>query len=67
MIEDTDPKDAPEPVEEPLAEEEADATEEREQGGALVRYDPLQRYLSEIRRYPLLSREEEHRLASPVP
>jgi len=30
---------------------------------ALVRYDPLQRYLTEIRRYPLLSREEEHELA----
>lgn len=30
---------------------------------ALVRYDPLQRYLSEIRRYPLLSREDEHDIA----
>ncbi|MFQ5903481.1 MAG: RNA polymerase factor sigma-32 [Candidatus Binatia bacterium] len=30
---------------------------------ALVPFDPLQRYLAEIRRYPLLSREEEHRLA----
>jgi len=29
----------------------------------LVPFDPLQRYLTEIRRYPLLSREEEHRLA----
>ena len=29
----------------------------------LVPVDPLQRYLTEIRRYPLLSREEEHRLA----
>ncbi|MEW5735927.1 MAG: RNA polymerase factor sigma-32 [Thermodesulfobacteriota bacterium] len=28
-----------------------------------VRYDPLQRYLSEISRYPLLSREEERELA----
>jgi len=62
MIEDTDLKHAPEPVEEALAEE-VGATEEGGQGGALVRYDPLQRYLSEIRRYPLLSREEEHRLA----
>jgi RNA polymerase sigma-32 factor len=34
-----------------------------ESGGALVSYDPLQRYLAEIRRYPLLSREDEHRLA----
>ncbi len=30
---------------------------------ALVPYDPLQRYLAEIRRYPLLTREEEHELA----
>jgi RNA polymerase sigma-32 factor len=63
MIKGTDPKDVLEPAEEALAEEERGATEERRQGGALVRYDPLQRYLSEIRRYPLLSREEEHRLA----
>src|ERR671930_427366 len=32
-------------------------------GRALVPFDPLQRYLAEIRRFPLLSREEEHRLA----
>lgn len=31
--------------------------------GALVSYDPLQRYLTEIRRYALLTREEEHELA----
>jgi RNA polymerase sigma-32 factor len=30
--------------------------------GAVAPYDSLQRYLTEIRRYPLLSREEEHRL-----
>jgi RNA polymerase sigma-32 factor len=30
---------------------------------ALVPFDPLQRYLSEIRRFALLSRDEEHRLA----
>jgi RNA polymerase sigma-32 factor len=30
---------------------------------AIVSYDPLQRYLSEIRRYALLTREEEHELA----
>ncbi len=30
---------------------------------SLVRFDPLQRYLSEIRQYPLLSREDEHDLA----
>ena len=30
---------------------------------ALVTFDPLQRYLAEIRRFSLLSREDEHRLA----
>ena len=30
---------------------------------ALVPFDPLQRYLSEIRRFPILSREDEHELA----
>ncbi len=30
---------------------------------ALVRFDPLQRYLSEISRYPLLTRDEERELA----
>ncbi len=30
---------------------------------ALVPYDPLQRYLTEIRRFQVLNREEEHRLA----
>ena len=39
-------------------ERESDSTDR-----ALVRFDPLQRYLAEIRRFPLLSREEEHRLA----
>jgi RNA polymerase sigma-32 factor len=41
-----------------------DTAEELSPGGkALVSYDPLQRYLTEIRRFPLLTREEEHRLA----
>ncbi len=39
------------------------AAEERERQGSLVPFDPLQRYLAEIRRYPLLTREEEHDLA----
>jgi RNA polymerase sigma-32 factor len=34
---------------------------EREDG--LATYDPLQRYIDEIRRYPLLDRETEHKLA----
>jgi RNA polymerase sigma-32 factor len=38
--------------------EDADSKEK-----ALVPFDPLQRYLAEIRRFPLLSREEEHKLA----
>jgi len=52
------------------AEEEAAAeagSEEAEESpssrGALVAFDPLSRYLSEIRRHPVLSREEEHALA----
>jgi RNA polymerase sigma-32 factor len=54
---------APEP-EELGAEDE----EEREAGGAddssaLVAYDPLNRYLAEIRRFPLLTREEEVEIA----
>jgi RNA polymerase sigma-32 factor len=35
----------------------------RRAGRELVRYDPLQSYLSEIRHLPTLSREEEHELA----
>lgn len=34
-----------------------------EQAHSLVKSDPLTAYMNEIRRYPLLSREEEHRLA----
>lgn len=30
---------------------------------SLVRHDPMAAYLAEVRRYPLLSREEEHELA----
>ena len=43
---------------------EIDLAEEESSEKALVPFDPLQRYLAEIRRYPLLSREEEHRLAA---
>ncbi|MBI4518787.1 MAG: RNA polymerase factor sigma-32 [Deltaproteobacteria bacterium] len=42
---------------------EPPAIEEDTEDTAVVSYDPLQRYLAEIRRYPLLSREEEYRLA----
>ena len=37
--------------------EDVDAAAERQ--AALVPYDPLSRYLAEVRRFPLLSREEE--------
>ncbi len=41
-----------------------DSTQEERSGEtALVPRDPLGRYLTEIRRYPLLTPEEEHRLA----
>ncbi|HEY2987595.1 MAG TPA: RNA polymerase factor sigma-32 [Candidatus Binatia bacterium] len=39
------------------------ADDDKTSSKSLVPFDPLQRYLTEIRRYPLLSREEEHRLA----
>jgi RNA polymerase sigma-32 factor len=41
----------------------AEADDAEENVDALVPLDPLQRYLAEARRYPLLSREEEHDLA----
>ncbi len=49
----------------PLAfeEEEPIPLSEPSSSTDLVRYDPLQRYLSEIRHLPALSREEEHELA----
>ena len=39
------------------------AKEEERKGTSLVPLDPLQRYLAEIRRYSLLTREEERSLA----
>ena len=53
-------------AEEPVLEAEPVAVEEEEQGPTsreVVPFDPLQRYLAEIKRYPILSREEEHELA----
>ena len=46
----------------PAAEPQVEA-EDEPRGSALVRYDPLRNYLAEIRRYPLLSPQEEHDLA----
>ncbi len=43
--------------------EAVDEDEAAEADPGLVAYDPLQRYLSEVRRYALLSREDEHALA----
>ncbi len=51
--------DQPQPETEELEAEEA----ERESAGTLVPFDPLSRYLAEIRRFPLLSREEELEVA----
>lgn len=60
----SDPRDEPFPGEIDLFDDQVDSKEEGDASGkALVPYDPLQRYLMEIRRYPLLTREEEHRLA----
>ncbi len=60
-------------VSEPLEpdREEADLAQEEvsesapagDETGALVPFDPLSRYLAEIRRFPLLSREEEVEIA----
>src|SRR6266404_6653 len=57
----TDPEARVPPPAEPAADETR-AVESR-RGGALVPADSLQRYLAEIRRIPILSREEEHELA----
>ena len=46
-----------------LGNQVSDGDEEEIADKALVRFDPLQRYLAEIRHFPLLSREEEHELA----
>jgi RNA polymerase sigma-32 factor len=64
MADDVAQNDSVQPAEEASEPDPAlDEPETESNAGAVVRYDPLQRYLSEIRRYPLLSREEERRLA----
>src|SRR5262245_51672002 len=47
----------------PIPEEPSEAKQKRERGGSLVKRDPLQAYMQEARRYPLLSPEDEHALA----
>ncbi len=56
----TDHDDAPEDGPAPAIEIESGSAEDH---GALVPIDPLNRYLSEIRRFPLLSREQETEIA----
>ena len=66
LIETADEMDAPaaEASGEAVLLDEADGPGPAEEpSGALVPFDALQSYLSEIRRYPLLTREEEHELA----
>lgn len=46
-----------------LLHEPIELEAERSRGGSLVKRDPLTAYMQEIRRYPLLTREEEHELA----
>jgi RNA polymerase sigma-32 factor len=42
---------------------EAEDADGKSRDKSLVPFDPLQRYLAEIRRFPLLTREDEHELA----
>lgn len=66
LVETVEEMDAPaaEASGEAVLLDEADEPDSAEgQSGALVPFDALQSYLSEIRRYPLLTREEEHELA----
>ncbi|HSQ01610.1 MAG TPA: RNA polymerase factor sigma-32 [Candidatus Dormibacteraeota bacterium] len=48
--------------EDEVVEPEVEEPEDEPRGRALTPFDPLQRYLTEIRRYPLLTREEEKEL-----
>src|SRR5262249_1595635 len=58
------PRDPPpEPAADELPEAPVPPPREARAPGALVPSDNLQRYMAEIRRIPLLSREEEHDLA----
>ena len=50
-------------IEETLRASEPESVEAAPSSGTLVPQDPLSTYLAEIRRYPILSREEEHELA----
>lgn len=67
-IDDEGLEDIEDTFEEPIDIEDIDIEIPEEVGGpafstSLVRYDPLQHYLAEIRKYRFLTREEEYRLA----
>ena len=67
VVEESDPPDQEVTAEAVLLDEVEEVADDAEQAeepsGALVPFDALQRYLSEIRHYPVLTREEEHDLA----
>jgi RNA polymerase sigma-32 factor len=57
------PEEAAQAADASAAVGEPSDVEDERAGGAVVSFDPLQRYLTEIRRYPLLSRDQERELA----
>jgi RNA polymerase sigma-32 factor len=66
--EETEPVDAAEPEGEELAElepvvESAAPTRARSSSSGIARADPMTAYMAEVHRHPLLSREDEERLA----
>ena len=67
VVEESDPPAQNVTAEAVLLDDVDDVAEDAEQveepSAALVPFDALQRYLSEIRHYPVLTREEEHDLA----
>ncbi|NPA39979.1 MAG: sigma-70 family RNA polymerase sigma factor [Thermodesulfobacteria bacterium] len=58
----TETKELPAPIEE-SGKELTVQREEEEKNKLPVKFDPLQKYLQEISKYPILSREEEERIA----
>jgi RNA polymerase sigma-32 factor len=64
VVDDAEPEDADEerePSDESEASEDSDNEPANERG--LARLDPLQAYMREVQRHPLLSSDEEHKLA----
>ena len=58
-----DGDEAPEGTSEPQDDTDVPRVPARREPGSLARRDPLSTYMSETRRYPLLTPEEEHSLA----